>query len=302
MLEDRVAKSCLGCFGKLWFSSFSLCGLPRWPVPLMVSTLTIVALLANSTCTGAMVFGEDDRRRQTYYDMYHLKSVGVVVAGSYVGVGTLVMGGDIMVTSAHVIYNEVGLLRSRQVVFFPDGNRKKRVAVDLSQSRAGNVFVKPGQLDNDWVILRLERDILADNTNQGFDAVGVLPVTSFNFDQVKDNIIHVSFDFRRRPFRKVVNRDCQLYQKNRGDMFWGISSILLHDCDLERHDNSGSPLLLLEDGNYYLLGLHQGGHKDFYGAAFNPRVNPNFAFGVNHRFQRAIRKFINTRSGDGPAE
>ena len=208
----------------------------------MACTVLIIMWLGNASCSIAMIYGEDDRQRQTYHDMYHLKSVGIVVAGHNVGVGTLVMRGDVMVTSAHVIYDELGQLRSRWVRFLPDGDPKKKVAVDLNQSLVGNTLVEPGQLQNDWIILKLTQDILADNANQGFNSVGILSVTPLNFDQLKDNIIHVTFDFRRRPFRKLVNRACQFYQKERGDMFWGIPSILLHDCDLGKRDNSGSPI------------------------------------------------------------
>ena len=57
-----------------------------------VSALIVVLVwINNTTGSGAMVFGEDDREHQTYHDMYNLKSVGIVVAGKYVGVGTLVM-------------------------------------------------------------------------------------------------------------------------------------------------------------------------------------------------------------------
>ena len=299
MMEDRVATSCLGCCGALWFLSFSLCGLPRWSVPLMVSTLTIVALLANSTCTGAMVFGEDDRRRQTYYDMYHLKSVGVVVAGSYVGVGTLVLKGDVLVTSAHVIYDKLGSLRSDQVIYFPDGNPKKRVSVDLTKAVAGNTVVKPGDLQDDWIIVNLAKNVINENPHQGFSSAGILPITPKNFRELKDNIVHVSFDFRRRPHRKLVNRKCRLHQKVRGDMFWDIPSILLHDCDLGRRDNSGSPIFYLDDGRYYLIGLHQGGHRDVHHSIFDPTTNPNFAFGITHKFERTIRRFIDMRIIDG---
>ena len=104
------------------------------------------AWLLNVTSGTAMVFGEDDRKQQSYHDMYHLKSVGVVVAGSYVGVGTLVLRGDVLVTSAHVIYDKVGSLRSTRVIYFPDGNPKKRVSVDLTKTVVGNKVVKPGNL------------------------------------------------------------------------------------------------------------------------------------------------------------
>ena len=119
-----------------------------------------------------MVFGEDDRQRQTYHDIYNLKSVGIVVAGKYVGVGTLVMRGDIMATSAHVIYDGFGKLRSREVTYFPDGNPKKKVMVDIDHYLVGNVRVKPGQMQNDWILLKLSKDVLADNTNQGFSLPG----------------------------------------------------------------------------------------------------------------------------------
>ncbi len=239
-----------------------------------------------------MVFGEDDREPQSYHDMYNLKSVGIVVAGRYVGVGTLLMRGDIMVTSAHVIYDEFGKLRSREVIYFPDGNPKKKVRVDIDHFSVGNIRVKPGQMHNDWIILRLTKDVLANNTNQGFTSVGILPVTSLNFDQLKDNIVHVSFEFRRRPYRKLVNRKCHLHRKALGDMFWGIPSILLHDCDLGRRDNSGSPIVYFKGGRYYLVGLHQGGHKDFYGSDFNPVLNPNFAFGITKSFEKVAIEFL----------
>ena len=243
-----------------------------------------------------MVFGEDDRQRQTYHDMYNLKSVGIVVAGKYVGVGTLVMRGDIMATSAHVIYDGFGKLRSREVTYFPDGNPKKKVTVDIDHYLVGNVRVKPGQMQNDWILLKLSKDVLADNTNQGFSFAGILPVTSHNFDQLKDNIVHVSFDFRRRPYRKLVNRKCHLHRKAPGDMFWDIPSILLHDCDLGRRDNSGSPIFYFNEGRYYLIGLHQGGHKDFYGSAFNPVFNPNFAFGITKSFEKGAIEFLQGES------
>ena len=299
MLGDPVTTLCARCFRNCCILSLRQMGeghqssfLPSW----MAGTLLIVVWLGTAPCSTAMIYGKDDRQHQTYHDMYHLKSVGIVIAGSYVGVGTLAMRGDVMVTSAHVVYDELGQLRSHQVSFFPDGDPKKKVVVDLTQSHAGNILVRPGQLQDDWIILRLTRDVLADNTNQGFNSVRILLVTSLNFDQLRDNIVHVSFDFRRRPVRKLVNRKCQFYRKERGDMFWGIPSILLHDCDLGRRDNSGSPIFYSDGGVYYLVGLHEGSHKDFYGSAFNPRINPNFAFGVNDEFKKAINEFLGTRN------
>ena len=280
--------------------------------PRLVVMFVVSAWLLNSTCSSAMVFGEDDRRQQSYHDMYHLKSVGVVVAGSYVGVGTLVLRGDVMVTSAHVIYDEFGSLRSRRVMYFPDGNPNKRVSVDLVDAVAGNKIVKPGKLEDDWIILNLAKDVVAENPSQGFSSAGVLPITPRNFGELKDNIVHVSFDFRRRPHRKLVNRKCRLHQKAPGDMFWDKPSILLHDCDLGRQDNSGSPIFYFEDGTYYLIGLHQGGHRgavatpyegclvvrkcrDLHDSIFDPAKNPNFAFGITHHFERAISRFIDLR-------
>ena len=299
MLRDAVTTLCARPFGTYCLLPLRRRGEGKQSILLlswMGRILLLIVWFGNAPCSTAMIYGEDDRQRQTYHDMYHLTSVGIVVAGHNVGVGILVMRGDVIVTSAHVIYDELGQLRSRRVRFLPDGDPKKKVAVDLNKSLAGNTFVKPGQLQNDWIILKLTRDILADNTNQGFNSVGILPVTPLNFGQLKDNVIHVTFDFRRRPIRRLVNRDCQLHQKERGDMFWGIPSILLHDCDLGRRDNSGSPIFYSDGGTYYLVGLHQGGHKDFYGSAFNPRVNPNFAFGINDEFKKAINEFLRTRN------
>ena len=273
--------------GNWWLFSAS------WFVSALIG---VFVWINNTTCSNAMVFGEDDRQPQSYHDMYNLKSVGIVVAGRYVGVGTLVVRGDIMVTSAHVIYDEFGRLRSREVTYFPDGNPQKKVRVDIDHFSVGNRRVKPGQMQHDWIILRLTKDVLANNTNQGFTSAGILPVTSVNFDQLKDNIVHVSFDFRRRPYRKLVNRKCHLHRKSPGDMFWGIPSILLHDCDLGRRDNSGSPIFYFKGGRYYLVGLHQGGHKDFYGSAFNPVLNPNFAYGITKNFEKAAIEFLQGES------
>lgn len=284
----------------------------------IVGMLIVVAWFVNAACSSAMVFGEDGRRQQSYHDMYHLKSVGVVVAGSYVGVGTLVLRGDVMVTSAHVIYDELGSLRSTRVIYFPDGNPKKRVSVDLTKAVAGNKIVKPGELEDDWIILNLAKDVITENPSQGFSSAGVLPITPRNFSELKDNIVHVSFDFRRQPHRKLVNRKCRLHQKIPGDMFWDVPSILLHDCDLGRQDNSGSPIFYFDDGTYYLIGLHQGGHRDavakpyegclvarkcrdLHDSIFDPAKNPNFAFGITHHFEQAISRFIDVRSIDDSA-
>ena len=270
------------------------------------------AWLLNVTSGTAMVFGEDDRKQQSYHDMYHLKSVGVVVAGSYVGVGTLVLRGDVLVTSAHVIYDKVGSLRSTRVIYFPDGNPKKRVSVDLTKTVVGNKVVKPGNLQDDWIILNLEKNVIHENPNQGFSSAGVLPITPNNFPELNDNIVHVSFDFHRRPHRKLVNRKCRLHQKGPGDMFWDEFSILLHDCDLGRQDNSGSPIFYFKDGRYYLIGLHQGGHRDVLGkpyegclvvrkcrdvrnSIFDPAENPNFAYGITLHFERVIGQFVSKR-------
>ena len=283
-----------------WLALFYKNGNRRWAVRRIVGMLIVGAWFINATCGSAMVFGEDDRRQQSYHDMYHLKSVGVVVAGSYVGVGTLVLRGDVMVTSAHVIYDELGSLRSSQVTYFPDGNWEKRVSVDLTKAVAGNTVVKPGKLQDDWIILNLAKDVIKENPHQGFSSAGILPVTPRNFSKLKDNIVHVSFDFRRRPHRKLVNRKCRLHQKVPGDMFWDIPSILLHDCDLGRRDNSGSPIFYFDDGKYYLIGLHQGGHRDVHDSIFDPAKNPNFAYGITHQFERAISRVMGMQSIDVP--
>ena len=295
----HITRLCRAHLWGTWSVLFYKNGNRRCAVLGMVGMLIVGAWLLNASCSSAMVFGEDDRRQQSYHDMYHLKSVGVVVAGSYVGVGTLVLRGDVMVTSSHVIYDELGSLRSSQIIYFPDGNPKKRVSVDLTKAIAGNKVIKPGKLQDDWIILNLAKDVINENPYQGFSSVGILPVTPRNFGELKDNIVHVSFDFRRRPHRKLVNRKCRLHEKVPGDMFWDIPSILLHDCDLGRRDNSGSPIFYLDDGRYYLIGLHQGGHRDVHHSIFDPTTNPNFAFGITHKFERTIRRFIDMRIIDG---
>ena len=319
-ISDQITRLCRPRLrGAWWLVLFYKNGNRRHAGPRMVAVLIFGGWLLNATCSSAMVFGEDDRRRQSYHDMYHLKSVGVVVAGSYVGVGTLVLKGDVLVTSAHVIYDELGSLRSDQVIYFPDGNPKKRVSVDLTKAVAGNTVVKPGDLQDDWIILNLAKNVINENPHQGFSSAGILPITPKNFRELKDNIVHVSFDFRRRPHRKLVNRKCRLHQKVRGDMFWDIPSILLHDCDLGRLDNSGSPIFYFDDGRYYLIGLHQGGHRDLtaepyegclvarkcrdvHDSVFDPTKNPNFAFGITRQFERAISRFIDIRSINGSAK
>ena len=98
--------------------------------------------------------------------------------------------------------------------------------------------------------MNLERNVIDENPYQGFSSAAVLPITPRNFPELKDNIVHVSFDFRRRPHRKLVNRNCRLHQKVPGDMLWDESSILLHDCDLGRQDNYGSPIFYFKNGRY----------------------------------------------------
>ena len=252
----------------------------------------LLAVLCAVPSSAAMVYGEDDRQQQTYQDIYGWKDVGIIMAGRHVGVGTLVLRGDVIVTSAHVIYDNTGMLRASEIVFFPDGDPKKEVKVDTDRMVAGNQFVQPGLLEDDWILLRLMRDVLADNPNQGFSSRQILPVNDLNFDEIKNEIVHVSFDFRRRPFRKLINRGCRLHTKKPGDMFWGTGSILLHNCDLARPDNSGSPIFYSGGDVSYLIGIHQGGHKDFYGAEFDPRINPNFAFGLDNKFENALGAFI----------
>ena len=59
---------------------------------------------------------------------------------------TLVLRGDVIVTSAHVIYDKTGMLRASEIVFFPDGEPKKEVKVDTDRMVAGNQFVQLGLL------------------------------------------------------------------------------------------------------------------------------------------------------------
>ena len=106
----------------------------------------LLAVLCAVPSSAAMVYGEDDRQQQTYQDIYGWKDVGIIMAGRHVGVGTLVLRGDVIVTSAHVIYDNTGMLRASEIVFFPDGDPKKEVKVDTDRMVAGNQFVQPGLL------------------------------------------------------------------------------------------------------------------------------------------------------------
>ena len=260
-----------------------LLGLASWAMP---------ARAQDSTFQTALVFGEDDRRRQTHDEIYAFKSVGIVVVGLNVSVGTLLLRGDIVVTSAHVLYDKRGYRRAGRAFFLPDGNNKKAVEVDLERSLPGTTVIGPATYPRDWLILKLKKDVLAENTNQGFTAMQYLPLTPDNFDRLKNRIVHISFDFRRRPLRKRVNHNCRLHDKRPGDLFWDSPTILLHDCDLDRPDNSGSPLVIPDDGVYYLVAMHQGGHWDWRGRAFDARVNPMFAVGLGNGFRDALETFL----------
>ncbi|MDP6516327.1 MAG: serine protease [Alphaproteobacteria bacterium] len=240
----------------------------------------------------ALVFGADDRESLSHADIYDFKSVGVVVAGRSLGVGTLLARGDIVVTAAHVVFDRTGAARARRVVFLPDGASVKAVAVDLARSRAGNRRAGPGNLADDWAILALDEDVLAANTNQGFETMPLMPVEPDAIARDGGAIVHVSFLFGKSRYRKLINRRCRFYPKQPGDRLWDSPQTLLHDCDLPRPDNSGSPIFAERGGRHHLVALHQGGHHDWHGAPFDPRRNPQFALALDDSFAAALDRYL----------
>ena len=154
-----------------------------------------------------------------------------------------VIGPRRILTAAHCLWNRrTGRWLPPCALHFLAGYQRGSYAahVLVSEIQLVSGFTFEGrQLNKDWALLTLDRDVSA--------ITGVIDIASMPAAQ-GNALVQAGYS-RDRPHVLTVDRGCrQTGIAAQGDL-------ILHDCDATFGD-SGSPLLVMQDGRYRLFGMH----------------------------------------------
>lgn len=154
-----------------------------------------------------------------------------------------VIGSRRILTAAHCLWNQgTGRWLPPCALHFLAGYQRgeylAHVLVSEIQLISGFTF-EGRELNKDWALLTLDRDV---SSITGIIELASRPATR------GDPLVQAGYS-RDRPHALTADRACrQTGVAARGDL-------ITHDCDATFGD-SGSPLLVMQDGQYRLFGMH----------------------------------------------
>lgn len=233
------------------------------------------------------LFGPDRRRPLSDPEQQAFRPIGWVSGGEEGGTAALVGRGDVLLTAAHTFFRD-GMPLAERFWFYPDGLDGPRV--EILEIQAGTNNPSHDRVENDWAVARLAANLGSRNGALSYARLSnSLAVTN------RGRFLLVGFNTDTDVGHTKFATPCSLRPRRDDDLLRGETNIWLHDCDT-RAGASGAPIVLLaEDGQFYVVGLHvehvfRNGTKE--GDPFDPQTNAGVAVRVDGGMRAALQKAL----------
>lgn len=247
----------------------------------------------------ALVFKEDDRRVLNDVERRRFNAVGIIISSEGVmGSGAIVMERDIVVTSAHLFFEDGKLHHPIDTYSFAisdgsgDWTRKKEYRI--AEIVVGTKYVD-NNIGRDWAVLRLRQDV--------DEAVQPLQIGSLADDELDTTVQNIAFhgDLSNGGVPHITT--CRFEKPDEGFVYkeksYDKSNVLIHDCDIIG-GASGGPFVVTERGKDYLVAINQGFFQAYalpgkLKNVFLPGVMFNVAVAANAEMIRSVEQMSQQR-------
>ena len=264
--------------------------IPQWLV-ILLSAVVIASLAGTVRLAQAFVMDADNRRPFSEQERGSFQSVGIIAVkwsledrlrriGTAILVGTPETRHDVILTAAHNFINPLtGRPHGNEFYFLTsDGAAVRITAASLGRTFSATGPVAGPDITRDWATALLEVPI---SQRYGALGIGVIDADGIQRANAARNAF-AAIGYNPENRQLMISDRCTVIALRKGVG-------LVHDCDITQ-GWSGGPLLLLDDGLPWVIGVStvQATNRRKRRYSFDPRDHYNVAAPISRDLRDSI--------------